>query len=48
MRGRLIVGVYIDDMIITDTSNEIITAFKMEMKHQFQMSDLGLFSLSGN
>jgi hypothetical protein len=30
--GRLIVGVYVDDLIITGTSDKIITAFKMEMK----------------
>jgi hypothetical protein len=42
--GRLIVGVYVDDLIITGTSDKVITAFKMEMKQQFQMSDLGLLS----
>jgi hypothetical protein len=38
------VGVYIDDLIITGTGKELITAFKTEMKNQFQMSDLGLLS----
>jgi hypothetical protein len=42
--GRLIVGVYVDDLIITGTSKEIIDAFKLEMKDRFQMSDLGLLS----
>jgi hypothetical protein len=42
--GRLIVGVYVDDLIITGTGKELITAFKTEMKNQFQMSDLGLLS----
>jgi hypothetical protein len=42
--GRLIVSVYVDDLIITDTSKEIIDAFKLEMKDRFQMSDLGLLS----
>jgi hypothetical protein len=36
--------VYVDDMIITGTSREIIVAFKLEMKDRFQMSDLGLLS----
>jgi hypothetical protein len=40
----LIVGVYVDDLIITGTGKELITAFKTEMKNQFQMSDLGLLS----
>jgi hypothetical protein len=40
----LIVGVYVDDLIITDTDEETITAFKTKMKDQFQMSDLGLVS----
>jgi hypothetical protein len=42
--GRLIVGVCVDDLIITDTGKELITAFKIEMKNQFQMSDLRLLS----
>jgi hypothetical protein len=35
---------YVDDLIITDTSKEIINTFKLEMKDRFQMSDLGLLS----
>jgi hypothetical protein len=42
--GRLIVGVYVDDLIITWTSNVVITEFKTEMQNRFQMSDLGLLS----
>jgi hypothetical protein len=42
--GRLIVGVYVNDLIIASTSKEIIAAFKLEMKDRFQMSDLGLLS----
>jgi hypothetical protein len=38
--GLLIVGVYVDDLIIT--GNDMIIAFKLEMKERFQMSDLGL------
>jgi pantothenate kinase len=40
----LIVRVYVDDLIITDTDEETITVFKTEMKYRFQMSDLGLLS----
>ena len=42
--ARLIVGVYIDDLIITGHSNDDIAAFKAEMKKVFRMSDLGLLS----
>jgi hypothetical protein len=41
----LLVGVYVDDLIITGASSEGIEAFKAEMKTLFQMSDLGLLSL---
>jgi len=41
---RLIVGVYVDDLIITGASEDDIVAFKQEMKMKFQMSDLGLLS----
>jgi hypothetical protein len=33
--GRLIISVYVDDLIITGTSKEIITVFKLEMKDNF-------------
>jgi hypothetical protein len=42
--GRLIIGVYVDDLIITGTDEGAINSFKTEMKDQFQMSDLGLLS----
>lgn len=42
--SRLVVGVYVDDLIITGTSNDEIVAFKLEMKRVFLMSDLGLLS----
>jgi hypothetical protein len=42
--GWLIVGVYIDNLIITGTNEETITSFKTQMKDRFQMSDLGLLS----
>jgi hypothetical protein len=37
--GRLIVGIYVDDLIITSTSDAVITEFKTEMQNQLQMSD---------
>jgi hypothetical protein len=39
---KLIVGVYVDDLIITRHSG--INKFKVEMKEMFSMSDLGLLS----
>jgi hypothetical protein len=42
---RLIVGVYANDLIITDISKEIIVTFKLEMKDRCQMSDLGLCNI---
>jgi hypothetical protein len=36
------VGVYIDDLVITDTKDAEVVAFKEEMKATFQMSDLAL------
>jgi hypothetical protein len=38
------VGVYVEDVIVTGASDEIITMFKLEMQQKFQMSDLGLLS----
>jgi hypothetical protein len=38
------IGVYVDDLIITGSSNGVIEAFKREMKNSFSMSDLGLLS----
>jgi hypothetical protein len=42
--NALLVGVYIDDLVITDTTDAEVAAFKEEMKATFQMSDLGLLS----
>jgi hypothetical protein len=39
---RLVVGVYVDDLVITGANGDDITTFKEEMKAKFQMSDLGL------
>jgi hypothetical protein len=41
---RLIVGVYVDDLVITGSNSDDITHFKAEMKEIFRMSDLGLLS----
>jgi hypothetical protein len=42
--GYLLVGVYVDDLIITGPSFADIEAFKKEMMRSFSMSDLGLLS----
>jgi hypothetical protein len=42
--SRLIVGVYVNDLVITGHGNDDIAAFKAEMKKAFRMSDLGLLS----
>ncbi|WVZ92507.1 hypothetical protein U9M48_038564 [Paspalum notatum var. saurae] len=43
-RGQLVVGVYIDDLVVTGASEQDIVAFKEEMKKLFHMSDLGLLT----
>jgi hypothetical protein len=40
----LLVGVYVDDLVIIDTKDAEVATFKEEMKATFQMSDLGLLS----
>jgi len=40
----MLVGVYVDDLVITGTKDAGVAAFKEEMKAAFQMSDLGLLS----
>jgi hypothetical protein len=42
--GFLLVGVYVDDLIITGSNKASIELFKQEMKGKFSMSDLGLLS----
>jgi hypothetical protein len=39
---RLVVGVYVDDLVITGGNQRDIDEFKQHMKATFQMSDLGL------
>jgi hypothetical protein len=40
----LLVGVYVDDLIITGMEEREVEAFKAQMKKTFDMSDLGLLS----
>jgi hypothetical protein len=40
--SRLVVGVYVDDLVISGTSRSDIQKFKKEMTNMFKMSDLGL------
>jgi hypothetical protein len=40
----LLVGVYVDDLVITGASIEEVKKFKQEMTHLFKMSDLGELS----
>jgi hypothetical protein len=42
--SRLLVGVYVDDLIITGSDASEIATFKLQMQGQFKMSDLGLLS----
>ena len=42
--NALLVGVYVDDLVITGTKDAEVAAFKEDMKATFQMSDLGLLS----
>jgi hypothetical protein len=39
---QLVVGVYVDDLIITGSDRDNIRSFKEEMAVTFKMSDLGL------
>jgi hypothetical protein len=42
--SAMLVGVYVDDLVITDAKDAEVTTFKEEMKATFQMSDLGHLS----
>lgn len=42
--NALLVGIYIDDLVITGTKEAKVEAFKKEMRAAFQMSDMGLLS----
>jgi hypothetical protein len=41
---RLVVGVYVDDLVITGSSFSSIKKFKLQMAEMFKMSDLGLLT----
>ena len=41
---QLIVGVYVDDLIITGGDMEVLKRFKREMSKNFKMSDLGVLN----
>lgn len=43
-RGRLLVGVYVDDLVIVGGDEDTITVFKRQMMEEFKMSDLGSLS----
>jgi hypothetical protein len=43
-KATLLVGVYVDDLIITGTDEKEIALFKKQMHQLFDMSDLGLLS----
>ncbi|KAK1680872.1 hypothetical protein QYE76_041720 [Lolium multiflorum] len=43
-RDRLLVGIYVDDLLITGADEEEIAKFKLQMKELFKMSDLGLLT----
>jgi hypothetical protein len=42
-----LVGVYVDNLVITGTKEAEVEAFKEVMKATFQMRDLGLLSYLG-
>jgi hypothetical protein len=42
--NALLVGVYVDDLVITGSKDAEVVTFKEEMNATFQMSDLGLLS----
>ena len=43
-KQRLIVGVYVDDLIITRGNMEVLERFKKEMSKNFEMSDFGVLN----
>lgn len=40
----LIIGVYVDDLLVTGTNISVIERSKLKMSQEFDMSDLGLLS----
>ena len=41
---RLLVGIYVDDLLITGADEKVIAKFKLQMKELFKMNDLGLLT----
>jgi hypothetical protein len=39
--SRLLIGVYVDDLIVIGSCNKMISEFKKHMQEEFKMSDLG-------
>ena len=44
MQERLMIRVYVNDMIITGSNSHNIIKFKEDMKKVFEMTDLGILS----
>ncbi|CAL2276928.1 unnamed protein product [Prunus armeniaca] len=42
--GTLIVSIYVDDIVYTGSSDEMVKEFKAEMMCKYEMSDLGVYS----
>ncbi|KAI3669699.1 hypothetical protein L6452_41042 [Arctium lappa] len=42
--SMLLVGIYVDDLIVTGSSKEDLQKFKSQMEEKFEMSDLGLLA----
>lgn len=40
----LIIGVYVDDLLVTGSCHDDAKCFKREMNAKFEMSDLGLLT----
>jgi hypothetical protein len=43
-KSRLLLGVYVDDLVVTGEDQQEIASFKEQMKNLFKMSDLGILT----
>ena len=43
-KDHLLVGTYVDDLLISGADEEVIAKFKLQMKELFKMDDLGILS----
>ena len=41
---KLVVSLYVDDMLVTGSNVRLLVEFKMEMQDVFEMSDLGIMN----